>query len=704
MSLLRSKTAAAAAIPNYTGLQVQTSSSSVPIQVMWGVNRLAPNIVWTGGFQSIPQYTKKAGKGGGKSLSGYEYRAAFILGLCEGPIHAVERVWQGQGQTDLGWLGLGLMYGSSPQAPWGYVAAAYPDESLPYGGLAYAAAPAFDLGSGASLPALSFEVYGRLDFHSGVTPFDCDPALVAQDFLTNPQYGVGFPAESLDAASMFGPSGGASYQAYCKAAGLALSPVLSNQESAAAILTRWLQLTNAAAVWSGGRLKITPYADAPVYGWLNGPGGVSFMPDLTPVYSLDDDDFVAHADRDPVEASRVDPSDLKNWLSIEILDRSNNYDATPVEVFDQSQIEAFGLRKASPVTAHEICDREVAQRSAQLLLQRGLYARNSYAFRLSFEYCLLEPMDLVELTDPLLGLDRTLVRVVAIEEDEDGLLSVTAEEISGGSGVAAAYPTQAGAGRSVNRNVAPSPVNPPIVFEPPPALTAGAPQIWAIVSGGSGGAADPNWGGAIVHASLDDVSYGEIGQVDGPARQGVLAAPLAAAPDASALAVDMAMSRGALVSASEAEAEAGLTLCLAGDELVAYAGATLTGPDAYALAPLRRGLHGSAAGAHAAGERFARLDDATFRYDLPASYVGRPLYLKFQSFNIFGEQAQDLADCVAYSYTPRGGGAFGPIARALAIGSGLDYGLASVAANEAEDFGAASDPYVTTIDLGGVST
>ena len=43
---------------------------------------------------------------------------------------------------------------------------------------------------------------------------------------------------------------------------MALSPALTDQEQASSILARWLQLTNTAAVWSGGLLKFIPYGDS----------------------------------------------------------------------------------------------------------------------------------------------------------------------------------------------------------------------------------------------------------------------------------------------------------------------------------------------------------------------------------------------------------------------------------------------------------
>ncbi len=39
--------------------------------------------------------------------------------------------------------------------------------------------------------------------------------------------------------------------------------------------------------------------------------------------------------------------------------------------------------------------------------------------------------------------------------------------------------------------------------------------------------------------------------------------------------------------------------------------------------------------------------------------MGVPISLKLQSFNVFGGAVQDLATCVAYTYTPIGSGRMG---------------------------------------------
>lgn len=54
-----------------------------------------------------------------------------------------------------------------------------------------------------------------------------------------------------------------------------------------------------------------------------------------------------------------------------------------------------------------------------------------YRFKLGWKYALLEPMDIVLLTDATLGLAEAAVRITQIEEDDNGELTVTAEEIPG---------------------------------------------------------------------------------------------------------------------------------------------------------------------------------------------------------------------------------------------------------------------------------
>ena len=774
--------------PDFTGLQLQTAVSTLPIPLLWGRTKLAPNLVFYDNFRSAEV---KSGKGGlfSAPATGYTYSADVILALCEGPISGVGYVWRNQSTYTLADLGLTLFEGTTPQAVWGYLASAYPKEALAYQGTAFVAAANYQLGGAADVGNHNFEVIGALA-GTGVNGIDADPAQVIYDFLTNPQSGAGFDAASIDLTTLYGAGGDASLQSYCRAMGIALSPLLSSPEAASSTLTRWLQLLNCAAVWSGGRLKFIPYGDVAIaagpvvktiatavpvpaqksvgsypapavvlstaahfvsdggvtysftgtaltYAGAGAPGAegqyglspngtylfhkgdqgaavtisatvavaASFAPNLTPVYALTDLDFVdPKGDKDPVQASRADPYSLPTVQRIQCLSRDNQYGSTPVEARDQSQIETFGLRVGSNIQAHEICDEiGVGSVVAQTILQRALYVRTKFSFKLSFEYCLLDPMDIVTLSDVNLGLDAYPVRIVAIEEDDAGVLNVTAEELIFGVSTPGANPSSSAVSFQPNQAAKAAAINPPLIYEPPPALTANVAQVWV---GASGAGGDPNWGGAFVWASVDNATYAQIGTLTQPLRQGALTAalPVASGFDtADALAVSLAMSGGALSGTSAASAQAGATLCLVESELLAYESATLTGASAYSLTGLQRGFGGSAAAAHGAGAAFARLDAAVVRYDLPATWIGVPLYFKFQSFNVFGGGVQDLASCAAYSYQPTGASALGAVTQALVMGSNLDFGLVSTPASQNDDWGAVGSPPVAFVDLGAVA-
>lgn len=450
----------------------------------------------------------------------------------------------------------------------------------------------------------------------------------------------------------------------------------------------------------------------------------SFTPDVTPLYSLTDDDFIVStssvgsggmesggaalrsgggtvigASDDPVKIERTSPADADNLASVEYLDRSNFYNTEVAETSDQAAIDAYGLRRGSPIAAHAITNVGTAQRVAQLLLNRAQLYRRRYTFRLGWKYCLLEPGDLVEITDPRLGASALVVRITSIEEDDEGTLTVTAEDFLPGSSVPVTYPSQVTGGGAPNHDIAAGDVNEPLIIAPPSALTNGAPQIWIGASGG------PDWGSAQIYISLDDVSYTPFGQITAPVRQGDTTASLPSTsspnPDSvNTLSVDLSESRGELTSVSSDNAAAFATLCWVDGELLAYATATLTGTNEYDLTELYRGAYGSPISSHSSGSRFARIDDAVGRFDLPPNMIGQTLYFKFVSANIYGGGQQDLAGVTAYpfSFNPDSD----PLWDELLTGADTDLGSITETLAVTSDLGSVAGAVTDTIDFGGI--
>ncbi|MBB6251702.1 phage tail protein [Nitrospirillum iridis] len=618
--------------PSYTGLQVQTSAAGLPIPLLWGTQRAAPNLIWYDDFTSRAVASDSGGgKGGGSQSTTQAYSCAVAMALCEGGIGSIGRVWADKTDTSLAKLNLTLFTGTADQTPFASLYTKHADQALAYPYTAYVASPSYDLGGSASLPNHNFELQTNAVPRTG---FDANPADILVDFLTNERYGVGLPADRIGDLT--------AWRTYCAAAGLLMSPLLAEQEAASDIVNRWAQLTNTLIYWSGDMVRALPLGDQPLTG-----NGVTFTPDLTPIYDLTDDDFIAGSGDDPVTLSRSDPADATNTAKVEYKDRDNSYQTATAEVRDLAAIDAYGLRTGDPVQAHEICNATTASAIATLILQRQLYVRNTYQFKLAWTFALLEPGDIVTLTDAALGLAKFPVRISQIDEDEEGQLTFTAEELPAGIGTATLYPTPILSNTPLDTGVNPGELADPVIFEPSPGLSGGVQQVWIGAVGLSG-----NWGGCSVWISVDDLTYQRVGQITAPARLGTLGQALpAAGGDAYAT---LATSRLKLAGGTADDAATARTLSLVGTEMLAYAGATLTGSAAYHLTGLNRGLYGTGAVDHPAGTPFLRLDEAVFKYDLPAAYIGQTLYIKLTSFNIFQAAERSLADVDAFLYSPVG--------------------------------------------------
>jgi len=301
-----------------------------------------------------------------------------------------------------------------------------------------------------------------------------------------------------------------SYQSYCSAAGIFVSPMLDTQQTAQQCLAEIANLSNSAIVWSGGLLKIIPYGDQPLtasyqlitlggtvaeaggdtvridfshsdlaaspitvnytttgkeqiyaavgaglvqailgiadltaFGvWagvtpsglmiamlnataqgtsfaagssggitiaLGGTAGpFTYTPDTTPIYSLDDNDYIVQESNvggnsrvspggsalrsgaaeitggftdDPLHIVRSTPADAHNYIQLQCKDRGNSYNSHIVETFDQAAVDLYGIRRDTSLKAEMIVDPYLTGAAvAQLVLQRALLFRNAYSF------------------------------------------------------------------------------------------------------------------------------------------------------------------------------------------------------------------------------------------------------------------------------------------------------------------------------------
>lgn len=666
----------------YGGLNVSTSQWNLPVPIFWGTRRLTTNAMAVANFQKHAQSAKGGKGGGGKGGAGYTYSADCCLGLCEGPVDAIQNIWASGSTTTtttLAALNMNFFPGTVGQADWSYWATKHPGMMQGYSQTAYLGAVNLDLGSAATVPDNGFECVRASMFgwvktgteagwinpstHARSSATDVLLSDVITDWLTNVQYGALLTAGDL--APM------AQYATYLRAQGIVCSPLLNSQQKATEVLNRWAQITNSWIFWSGTQLVCLPLADAPVTG-----NGVTFTPQNDVAYTLTLDDLIAGANDAPVKVSRKDPADCYNRTTIAICDRTLGYIDNPIPFSIDQLIDDYGLRDNTSISADEICDPAVGAIVAQLVAKRAAFIRLTYQFTTSWKFLLCLPGTVLEI--PLNHTGRMLrVRVTSISEDENGLLSFEAEEFPGTVGTY--VPAQASAAITTattpNRFAVPASVNTPAILEPPSSLTGGTPKLVVAASG------PDNWGGCFVWLSFDGTTYTQIGEITAPAPQGVLTASLpaysAANPDMGhTLSVDCTQSSTTPQAVTTADADALRSLALVvpqpavtGDiavvptngELLAFGSVAATGTYSANLTYLMRGQYETLPRAHASGEQFTVLDvlgtaGISISIDLPAQYIGSTLYLKLSSYNEFGNSRQDLSDCVEYRYTPTGAG------------------------------------------------
>ncbi len=664
-------------ISKSTAMRTQSAIEGRPLAIGAGQNRISGNIIWYGDYLAKKASSAQGGKGGAFSGKGatesYVYSCSFIISIGQqidqvlslnngsqydffytpDPALKAALLAKGFKVTTKDTFGATFFTGSFAQAAWSYMTSAHPTEALAYRGEALACFANLSLGSSPAMPNFNFEVLWDLNTDVAAFGPDANPADWVQSFLTDADWGAGFPSVLVAATT--------DYQLWARATGMLVSPLLDGQVAANSHLAELMQGTIAEFVWSGGQLKIVPYAEADITG-----NGYTYVADVTPVYELYESDFLpcehgpdVGSDNTLVKIARTDPSDIPNRLTVEYLDRANLYNPKTITSDDDAQQIAANRWRPSDNRAHHFfAVADAASRSASMQLRRLRNQSVTYYFRLGPQFILLDPMDLVTLTVDSQGMDGVTVRIKEIQKNGDGSLAFTAEEFYGAA-APELYSRQESAGTARNVNEEPGSVADPVVFEPTYEL-AGALEVWIAVTGDD----LTTWGGANVWVTTDPASSSQqIGQVVAPSRMGVTTAQLPSVTEAvsgqtvdntNTLSVDLTSSEGELDSGTAADMTALNTICYVDGEVIAYQNATLTGTNAYDLAPMVRGAYGTTIATHAAGSAFVRLDERLVKVPFTPDRVGQTLYIKLQSFNQFGGGTETLDSIEPYTYTIEG--------------------------------------------------
>ena len=452
----------------------------------------------------------------------------------------------------------------------------------------------------------------------------------------------------------------------CRANGLYGSLCMDSQKPASSWLSELYAAMNTAPVWSGFKLKSIPYSEVSCIG----NGALYVSPATSPglIADLATDDFLGETGKPMVKIAVKGSADCQNVIQLQHPNRASKYVDISASLPDTGAVAQNGARTNEQLVFRCVQDDAIAQMLLGVMSRRANVLDKTYKFKLNARWKLLEPMDILTITDLLVGIDHLPIRLVSIDEDAEFNLDCEAEAYIWGLSSPKVVTPTTHTSNTTDLDAIPALVNAPIFIEATGELgNATQAQLWIVISSG-----DEIYGGCQVFVSTDGgTSYSLLGLITGNAQTGVLAAewPTSTDPDTTNdLAIDLTESLGELLSYAEEDEDAftypifveGATTALY--ELASYAVATLTATNKYTLEAtggnhLRRGILGSTIASHAAAKRFAFLDPTgvgILKVALAPAWIGQTLKFNFAAVNAFGGGVQALADCTEYSYAVTG--------------------------------------------------
>lgn len=154
--------------PRLSDLKVQTSTFGAPIPIVYGAYRLTGNVIYSTDIIETRKDEEVGGKGGPSATqTTYSYSVYCAVGICEGPVDGVRRIWAngkliynadtGLIDSDIGDMRIYL--GGEDQEPDPYWQGVYTDVPA-HRGLVYVAFDNLQLATfGNRIPNFSFEIY-----------------------------------------------------------------------------------------------------------------------------------------------------------------------------------------------------------------------------------------------------------------------------------------------------------------------------------------------------------------------------------------------------------------------------------------------------------------------------------------------------------------------------------------------------------------
>lgn len=142
------------------GARIPSADEGSPILRVHGTMRIAGALIWATRFEETVTRQRQGGKGRGPTVESYHYHANFALGLCEGPVAFIRRVWADGRELDFENLDMRIYHGTATQLPDPLIEAKQGVGKVPaWRGLCYVVFERLPLDDyGNRIPSLQFEV------------------------------------------------------------------------------------------------------------------------------------------------------------------------------------------------------------------------------------------------------------------------------------------------------------------------------------------------------------------------------------------------------------------------------------------------------------------------------------------------------------------------------------------------------------------
>lgn len=601
-----------------------------------GTTKIAPNLInWQDFYTKEISTTTKQGKAKSTTIN-YDYYVYLELALAES-ISGIGAVWVGdkkyasllEANTTSKAEGFPLVLYRDGGCT-DYMRQYHSDLAVEYTNLAFLASPtggnasATYLGeNNASTPSYAFEVRGETS--DGV---DLNPA----DYILHILKVIGLWDGAIGEENIV--EGIGRYRQYCAGMDMLVSsPKEASRNAAQNIIKDLMDLTDSYFFWSNNRFKIV-VKDNREWG--------EFKPDKTIIYDLDANDMIAQSNGACVLFSRKDSSEQYNRFTIKWCNRSKDYEDETISYELVDDILVNGLKQASSVSAPYIYTTDRAIKACQLQARKTEREKNKYTIKLDWAYALLEPGDLITLTDDIIGLQRQPVIVDKVTEGKDGILTVECLQYYDGDYPLGKIDVNNDEYFYVNYNAEPDPTDTPVIFQPPSEATLSGNEIW-IALRGTGSA----WGGCSVIAANQDSGYYSIAEFRSQSQYGRVV---------SFYGSSMTLSiNGEFDNLTAADGKK-LYFWVNG-ELISYITASYNADGTWTFGTLTRHLYDTGYNAdgtevwHSAGEQVVWCNGALFAVELSAGDEGQTYYFKFPAMNLYHNNYQSEEDCMSYSFT-----------------------------------------------------